>query len=302
MSAIMTAIYGGGPFYSGGQPVMDDLKSSGFTTVIAWSVHVSATGDLIYNDPTIVSNGAYVGDSSWPAQLASLKQGSTSVDRLLFSVGSGGVQDFHHIQALIQQQGTGPNSILYKNFAALKAAIPTIDGIDLDDEDLFDQNTIVQFSNMLHDIGFQVTFCPYFGPSFWVDCLYALNTPTPGLVTGFNLQCYSGGAGNNPQSWINAIAAKMGPGFDAKGFVFPGLWCRNGTACLDGDCPEGITSQFASWRPTGIQGGFIWLYDDIQKCVNSNTCTGPMNTTAYASAIVAGLQPSLVRAEVKVEK
>jgi hypothetical protein len=289
MGNLMTAVYGGGPFYTGGQPVIDDLKNSGFTTVVAWAVHVNSGGDLIYNDPTIVSNGQYVGDSSWPGLLANLKQGG-SVNRLLFSIGGWGTGDFENIQALIKSQGTGPNSILYQNFQALKQAIPSIDGIDLDDESLYDQDTTVQFCQMLYGLGYQVTFCPYTMTQFWVNSLYALNSQTPGLVTGFNLQCYAGGAGNDPQDWINAIQAKMGPDFDAAGFVFPGLWCRNGDGCDQGDCPDSITSQFKAWKPDGIQGGFIWLYDDIQKCENSGTCSGSMGTAAYASAIVQGLQ------------
>lgn len=291
MGKVTAAIYGGGPFYSGGKEVIDDLKGSGFTTVIAWSVHVSTSGDLIYNDPpAIVSGGSYVGDSKWPGRLADLKKGG-SVNRLLFSVGSGAPGDFQNIQSLIRSQGTGPESILYQNFKALKEAIPAIDGIDLDDEDLYDQETVVAFSQMLHALGYQVTFCPYTFPEFWVDCLYALNTATPGLVTGFNLQCYSGGAGNDPATWIEAISSRMGSGFDAAGFVFPGLWCRNGQGCSDGQCPDEIAAQFASWQSDGIQGGFIWLYDDVQKCATSGACSGgPMGAAAYAQAIVSSLQ------------
>ena len=62
MNAITSGIYGGGPFYSGGCAVIDDLKGSGYTTVVAWAVHVKASGDLVFNDPTIVSRGQYVGD------------------------------------------------------------------------------------------------------------------------------------------------------------------------------------------------------------------------------------------------
>jgi hypothetical protein len=289
MSNIMAAIYGGGPFYSGGAPVIDDLKSSGFTTVIAWALHVSADGDLIYNDPTIISQGKYVGEEGWAEQLAELKQGETSVNRLLFSVGGWGVSDFPNIQALIQSQGTGPDSILYQNFQCLKQTIPTIDGIDFDDESLYDQDTTVQFAQMLNTLGYQVTFCPYTMMDFWVECLSVLNTQTPNLVTGFNLQCYAGGSGNNPQYWIDGIAQKMGSGFAADSFVYPGLWCRNGTNCSDGSCPEDIQNQFQGWKPEGIDGGFIWLYDDLQKCESSGACPGSMNSAAYASAIVKGL-------------
>lgn len=282
-----TAIYGGGPFYDGGMPVIDDLKASGFTTVIAWSVHVSPAGDLIYNDPTIVRDGRYVGDAGWPERLASLKQGG-SVRELVFSVGAGGVQDFHHIQALIRKEGTGPDSTLYRNFQALKEAIPSIDTIDLDDEDLFDQQTTVQFSRMLHALGFGVTFCPYFDPGYWVGCLQALDARTPGLVSAFNLQCYAGGSMNDPATWIDAITQKMGSGFDAAGFVRPGLWCRHAD-CAEGDCPDDVASQFASWRSSGIRGGFIWLYDDIQRCAGSGACSGAMDAAAYAAAIASGL-------------
>ena len=298
MNAITSGIYGGGPFYSGGCAVIDDLKGSGFTTVVAWAVHVKASGDLVFNDPTIVSRGQYVGDSAWPGLLAALKQGATSVNRLLISIGGWEVGDFPNVKALIfpnpgnypDNPQIGSNTILYQNFQALKNAIPTIDGVDFDDETLYDQPTTVAFSQMLNTLGYQVTFCPYTNVSFWVDCLYQLNTATPNLVTGFNLQCYAGGAGNDPQHWITAIQEKMVSGFDAKGFVYPGLWCiHNG--CDSGDCPDRISSQFSSWRPDGIQGGWIWLYDDIQKCEDSAACGSgvSMNAAAYASAIVTGL-------------
>jgi len=290
MSNITATIYGGGSFYSGGQTVVDDLKSSGFTTVIAWAVHVEANGDLVYNDPPpIVGNGKYIGDSKWPGCLANLKQGG-SVNRLLFSIGGWGVRDFSNIHQL----GTGPDSILYRNFKALKDAIPAIDGIDLDDEESpYNKETIVGFSQMLHTLGCQVTFCPYNNQDFWINCLYALNSKTPDLVTGFNLQCYAGGAGNDPQVWINAIKQKMGPRFPAAAFVYPGLACRSkdqDKRCMQGDCPDDITSKLKRWKSTGIQGGFIWLYDDIQKCSDSGSCPGRMDTAAYAGAILKALQ------------
>src|SRR5208282_1413058 len=66
-----STIFGGGPFYSGGTATMNALRSSGYTTVMLWTIHVDATtGNLVYNAPLICSNGVYVGPATWPAQLA----------------------------------------------------------------------------------------------------------------------------------------------------------------------------------------------------------------------------------------
>jgi hypothetical protein len=305
MSAIVTAIYGGGPFYPigpDGQPTnlpatIADLKSSGFTTVVEWGLQLSAAtsgptvGDLQLNE-VIVSNGNYVGDPSWPASLASLMAGETSVNRLLFSVLGYQGGTVPTIQRLIQEQGTGPDSILYRNFAALKAAIPTIEGIDLDDETLFDPPTTLAFSLMLGAIGFKVSFCPFGAIEFWVDCLAQIEAQAPGLVTCFNLQCYSGGTGQDPAAWAQAISAKMNwPLQRGAAYVVPGLWCRHGEGCGEGSCPSDVANQFAAWQSSGIQGGFIWLYDHIQQCEGSGACGPgvPIGSQAYAGAIAAGL-------------
>lgn len=292
MRNITTIIYGGGPFYYGGNPVFSDLKSSGFTTV-NMGIHLGPSGDIQIDIP-LVQDSQYVGNPDWPAELASLKEGTTGVNRLLFCIGGWGTGDFRHIKDLVESEGTGPDSILYRNFQALKKAIPTLDGIDLDDESIYDQASTVAFCKMLGELGYQVTFCPYTMQDYWMACLQQLESQAPGLVTGFNLQCYAGGAGNTPEDWINAIANAMGPDFPAASLVFPGLWCRNGDGCDDGSCPSDIAAQFAGWQASGIQGGFIWLYDDIQKCANSSACGAgvPMGSAAYANAIVQGLQQS----------
>src|SRR5688572_21053014 len=82
-----SAVFGGGPFYSGGTATMNTLRSSGYTTVVLWTIHVHSNGDLVFNDQRVVSNGAYVGSSAWPSQLATLKQAPTSVNRIEVSVG-----------------------------------------------------------------------------------------------------------------------------------------------------------------------------------------------------------------------
>ena len=60
-----STIFGGGPFYSGGTAAMNVLRASGYTTVMLWCIHVDATsGNLIYNDQLVVSNGLYVGTAA----------------------------------------------------------------------------------------------------------------------------------------------------------------------------------------------------------------------------------------------
>ena len=63
---------------------MNLLRGSGFTTVMLWCIHVDATtGNLIFNDQLVVAHGVYVGQASWPAQLATLKVAPTSVNRIV---------------------------------------------------------------------------------------------------------------------------------------------------------------------------------------------------------------------------
>ena len=54
-------------------------------------------------------------------------------------------------------------------------------------------------------------------------------------------------------------------------------------------CPSDVTAQLQAWKSDGLQGGWIWLYDDLQKCQESGACSAPMNTAAYAHAVLTGL-------------
>jgi len=288
------AIYGGGSFYTDSGSVLADLTASGFTTVTEL-VHLGSDGTIQLAPQILVQNGVYIGDPEWPGWLAALKQPPSSVTRLRFCVGGWDVGDFNWIRDLYDSQELGPGSGIYQNFQTLKQTIPALDGIDLDDETTYDQPSTVAFCQMLASLGYDVTFCPYERPDHWLGCLAALNGPTgEGPVSGFNLQCYAGGGANTPEQWIEAIAGQMGPGFPASSFVYPGLWCRHTDdsdfPCAAGSCPSDVATQFAAWKPSGIQGGFIWLYDDIQKCEESGKCGGPMGSADYAGAIAGGLQ------------
>jgi hypothetical protein len=264
-ASIQSAIYGGEPFYSGGTPVMDALRSSGFTTIIVWSIHVDASGDLVLNNRRLVSNGTYVGDPAWPGVLATLKQAPTSVSRVELSVGSAGVDDWHHIQSLIASSGIGPQSILYRNFQALLDATGA-DAINDDDEDLDDVSTTVQFGQMVASLQARFTIAPYANTGFWQTVVSSLR----GIVDRAYLQVYDGGAGNDPADWSRQLGIT----------VDPGLWSKHGNGCVDGDSPASMQSRFASWRSSaGIGGGFVWLADDVIACSRDGAFAD------YASAI-----------------
>ena len=264
-----SAIYGGGPFYSGGQAVMDTLRSSGFTTVVLWAIHVRAdTGDLWLNDIRIISNGQYVGDPAWPARLATLKQAPTSVNRIEVSVGSAGPDDWGAIATLIARDGTGSGSVLYRNFQVLRT-ITGADAINDDDEQAYDLTTTTAFATMVIAQGYHFTFVPYTNVTFWRN----LKNNLGAAVDRVYLQAYAGGAGNNPATWAQQLGMP----------VDPGLWSRHGTGCASGDTPASVESRMRGWvTSAGIQGGFLWLYDDMQACSAQGT------PAQYAAAVNNG--------------
>ena len=272
-----STIFGGGPFYTGGTATMNALRASGYTTVMLWTIHVNATsGNLIYNDQLVVSNGVYVGNAAWPAQLATLKAGPTSVNRIEWSVASApsGGNDFLNIQTLMNTYGTNTTSILYSNFLALKIATGA-DAVDYDDETLYDVPTAVKFGQMLSSIGYKVTLCPYTNPTFWQSVYNQLGS---GVVDRVYLQCYAGGAGNNPGTWNSYFTGLK---------VIPGMW---GIASdSSGSTASQVETQMTAWRAAyGIPGGFMWLYDNIA----ANTSGG--TPADYALAINRAVDPLTV--------
>jgi len=288
-----SAVYGGGPFYSGGSAVMDDLRASGFTTIILWSFHIEDNGDLVYNDIPVVRNGAYMGDPAWPTRLATLKTAPTSVNRIEVSIGAWSVPDFERMARLVNGTaagcgttlvcGTGSTSILYRNFQALKAATGA-DAVNFDDESAYDLAPTTAFGRMLIGLGYKITFAPYTQQAFW----RSLKDNLGAAVDTIYLQVYDGGAGNNPASWNTAMGMT----------VDPGLWSRHGTGCASGDSPATVQTKMTSWKASaGISGGFMWLYDDIQKCAAQGT------SAQYAAAIntaVSGNTPPVANFGVTV--
>ena len=265
----LTGIFGGGPFYKNAAPNILEIEYSGFTEAIVWSIEVSSTGDLNFNGEfPLTSNGVYIGNESYPdfpSDMAQLKQGT--VQRVTFSIGSSNYGDWENITALVKAQGVGPNSILYKDFVALKAAIPALDAIDFDDENSFNTPTTIAFGVMLGALGYHVAPDAFDNSSYWTNVTAQINTQLPGTVDGVHLQTYAGGTGNTPCEGWNFGSVP----------VWPGLWDQV-------DTPSQVQTIISGWHAQcGINGGFMWLYDDF---------VGTGLAAQYAAAINNGVASS----------
>lgn len=234
------------------------LKSS-YSTVILFVVDVEANGDLNYNgNHLIVQNGRYVGDPAWGARMAALKAAPTTINRIEVCTGGAGAPSFVNIRNLIASQGTGPDSILYRNFQALQSALG-VDAIDYDDEVDFNAGAAVAFGNLIASLGMRVTLCPYNNQGYW----QSVKSQLGGKVDAVYLQCYDGGAGNDPSNWNGLFGGLK---------VQPGDW--------DVDSAATVQSKMAGWAASsGATGGFIWLLDDMS----------PASAGQYAAAVNSGI-------------
>ncbi len=263
-------ILGGGPVYKHVARNISELKSSGFNELIVWSVEVNASGDLNLNGEfPLISAGKYVGEKTYPhflADLKKIKQGS--VTRITFSIGSSNYGDWEDIEALVKSQGTGPDSILYKDFAALKAALP-VDAIDFDDENGYDTASTTKFAIMLGTLGYKVTINPYTNNDYWISLVAKINKQTSGLVDGVHLQTFAGGEGNDPCQGWDFGNVPVYPGISDQSSAPPQL------------SPEQTKTRIHSWHTAcGITGGWVWIFDQI---------AGTSQVPKYAKAIIAGI-------------
>jgi hypothetical protein len=263
-------ILGGGPVYKHIPENITELKKSGFNELIVWSVEVGSTGDLNLNGEfPLTSAGVYIGGQTYPdfaGDLKKIKNGT--VTRVTLSIGSSNYGDWEDIKALVDSQGTGPGSILYQDFAALKAALP-VDAIDFDDENGYDSSSTIAFAVMLGNLGYHVTMDPYTNSGYWTSVVSQINTQLPGTVDGVHLQTYAGGAGNSPcRGWDFGSVP-----------VYPGISDQPGAAPYL--TPSEAEAQMQKWHSQcGITGGWVWIFDQI---------AGTKLVKKYAHAITKGV-------------
>ena len=253
-----SGIYVGGHFRRQRTITVPTLKTSGFTYVILFNIQVETNGDLTMDSEKLCSNGVYTFNATQPnyiADVTSLKSGLTSVRRVEHCIGGWTSTSYNNIKALITAQGTGTSSILYKNFQALKLAIPAIDAINNDDESAYDVTTATAFSVMLFDLGYKTTLAPYMNKPFWQSVASNVNKARPGAVDRIDLQIYEGGAGNNPKDWDFNIPLSVG--------------------MLHFNPSTTITSTMTGWKANSTAtSGFLWVYND-----------NDFNLPTYAAAI-----------------
>lgn len=264
--AANSAIYACGHIRRERTKAIPALKNSGYTTAIIFNVTVENDGTLTTDydwgnqhpaeaGGIICKDGQYVFGSYQPYfadDVKSLLEAPTSISRLEFCIGGWGNGSYGNIRNLIASQGTGESSILYRNFKALKEAIPEVVAINDDQEQDYDVAAATAFHKMLAEIGYKTTIAPYMQRPFWQQLVANLNADTQ-IVDLVYLQTYGGGAGNNPNDWKVFGDIPMYVGFD-----------NESSSDIDA-----MISRFISWRDnTGAAGGFIWNYNNENRNLN----------------------------------
>lgn len=244
------------------------IKNSGYTNAILFNVDVQEDGTLTtdYNWSTqtpaeaggiICKDGQYVFGQYQPNyanDVKSLLVAPTSVQRIEICIGGWGNGSYGKIKALIEKEGSSSTSMLYKNFKALKEAIPEIVAVNNDQEQDYDLTTALRFHRMMFDLGYNTTIAPYMNPSYWQSLVTGLNNSRNGACDLVYLQTYGGGAYNNPAAteW-NFGSIPVWVGFDCES---------------SGDL-AGMETKFKNWKNTSkASGGFLWNYNSDARVVN----------------------------------
>jgi hypothetical protein len=233
------------------------LKTSGFNSLIIFNIGILDNGDIMYysntagsKDALVASNGTYVGGAPLADKVRSFKTENTSIDRVEISMNS------QHVKDLMRSPGAGAVTPLYRNFVALKTAW-SLDAVNNDDESIYDVASTVAFAKMLGTIGYKYTIAPYTNTAFWASLKTQLNKDLDNpLLDRVYLQCYDGGANNDPRSWQSSLGMK----------VVPLVWVTNDSKPGQGTTAAQAKNRFAGWSKGGaVVGGGYWNDYDIEK-------------------------------------
>lgn len=249
----VSGVYVGGHIRRERPKTIKTLRESGFTYVLLFNVHVDPDGTLKTDGEIICKDGEYVFQKPQPnyqMDIRDLKTPPTSIQRIDIVIGGWGNDSYNNIKNLINKYGTGTGTMLYKNFKALKEAVPEIDAVNNDDEQCYDPETGAKFHIMMYDLGYKTTLAPYTYKSYWQNLCSKIRASKPKAVDRIMVQCYDGGAGN-----VNQV----------------GTWTFNGVTerhagllnySNDWNVDKNM-AQFQKWKDDGVAtGGFVWVYND----------------------------------------
>ena len=256
----VSGVYVGGHIRRERPGTITTLRNSGFTYVILFNVHVDPDGTLKTDGETICKDGVYVFQKTQPyyqQDIANLKTAPTSISRIDICIGGWGNDSYTNIKNLVNSQGTGPSSILYRNFKALKEAVPEIDAVNNDIEQDYDVESGAKFHIMMYDLGYLTTLAPYTYMNYWTSLCSKIRASRPKAVDRVMVQCYDGGAGN-----VNNVGS----------WNFTGVRNRHaGLLYYSNDWSvEKNLAQFQKWHDDGVAtGGFVWVYNSEEWNLNA---------------------------------
>ena len=241
------------------------LRASGMTTMVIFNMGVATNGDFTYAG-TICSNGVYVGPSNWGSLLAQCRTQPSSITRIEICIGGWTDPSWTNIKNLVAVNNT---NVLYQNLVALKSALG-IDAIDNDDEAAYDSASTIKFGQMCTTAGLKSTLCPYTNPSYWQAVKTGLGTNCDQVY----LQCYDGGAGNNPATWNTYFSGLK---------VVDGYW----------DWERDITflNKMKVGQAAGCAGGFLW-----PSCTGCSPPADGNEMKQYANWIFYAFNPAVMPA------
>jgi len=232
---------------------VQDLKQSGLTTLILFTIHINADGSMNFNDtPIINASGEYIGPENWPATVRAHRQGESSIERIEICVGAWGSPSYDNITKLMAEFGQSAANPLYKGWHTLKE-LTGADAINHDDEKTFDVDATTEFILMTEKLGYKHTFVPFNHLNdFWKPLFDNVEAARPGLIDRVYVQCYDGGAPNqyllNRWNVFGNIKVSMG------------LWAQrpDGSKDTPADFYEKLNENARF-----IDGGFIWEYNEM---------------------------------------
>lgn len=294
--------------YPGDDSTFEQIRNSGFTTLILSSFYIKANGDLYSGDDgknPIIHDGKYVGDKQWLKRVATLKKGNSSISRIeilfegrwynqppnTFDF----IQDWTDPAKVVPgiTTGTGKKSALYKICKALKDAVGA-DAICIDDESVYNSASIVELGKMIGRLNMHMTLCPYKNADYWKTIITGSDK---GLIDAIYIQCYDGGARNTTGPWVKSLGAGIP--------LYPIFLCRGAfSTCAtshNSKTPDEIKAEMIRFKKEypGMTGGAIWQMADIKGfvrrgCAMQDTTSGnATSVTEYLSQLKNSLKEGL---------